>query len=52
VKRLIPLIALVVLVVILAGSSASALSDNHVSLTDINIPDNELTTSRVEASNA
>jgi hypothetical protein len=42
VKSLILLIALVVLVIILAGSSASAVSDTGASLADSNIPDNEL----------
>jgi len=43
VKRLVLLIALVVLVVILAGSSASAVPDTSDSLTDSNIPDDETT---------
>jgi len=51
-ERLALLIALVVLVVILAGSSASAVSDTRVSLTDSNIPDNGITTSQTEASNS
>jgi hypothetical protein len=50
--RLTLLIALVMLVVILAGSSASATPDTTTSLTNSNIPDNEVTTSQIEASNA
>ena len=52
VKRLILLIALVVLVIMLAGSSASAVSDINPPLADSNIPDNEITTSQTEASNS
>jgi len=52
VKRLILLIALVVLVMLLAGSSASAVSDSDASLGDSNIPDNEITTRRTEANNS
>ena len=48
-KRLIILIALVV---VLAGLSASMVSDTSASLTDSNIPDNEPTTSQSEASNS
>ena len=48
-KRLILLIALVVM---LAGLSVSMVSDTSTSLIDSNIPDNELTTSQVEASNS
>ena len=48
-KRLILLIALLV---ILAGSSASAVSDTSASLTGSNIPHNEITTSQTEASNS
>ena len=51
-KRLIPLIALVVLIVILAESSASAVSDTGYSLDGSYIPDNELATSQTEASNS
>jgi len=51
-KRLILLIALVLLVMILTGPSASVVSDTSASLTDSNIPDNELTTSQTEASNS
>ena len=51
-KRLILLIALAVLVVILAGSSASAVSDTRVCLTESDIPDNEITTRQTEASNS
>ena len=48
-KKLIPLIALVV---ILASLPVLVVSDTGASLTDSNIPDNELTTSRTEASNS
>ena len=51
-KRLILLIALVVLVGILAGSSASAVSDTDASLADSNIANDEITTSQTEASNS
>ena len=51
-KSLILLIALFVLVMILAGSSASVVSDTDASLIDSNIPDNELTTSQTKASNS
>jgi hypothetical protein len=51
-KRLILLIALAVLVMILAGSSASAVSDNSPSLADSNIPTDEIVTRQTEASNA
>lgn len=44
-ERLILLIALVVLVMILAKLPASVASDTSTSLTDSNIPDNEITTS-------
>jgi len=47
VKRLIPLIALVV---ILAGLPVLVVSDT--SLIDSNIPDNEITTSQTEATNS
>ena len=49
-KRLTFPIALVVLVVILAGSSASVVSDTTTIESDI--PDNEITTSQTEASNS
>jgi hypothetical protein len=39
-------------VMILVGSSSSAVSDTGSSLTDSNIPDNEITTSQTEASNS
>ena len=52
VKRLILLIAVVVLVMILANLPASAVSDTGASLADSNISDNELTTSQTEASNS
>ena len=48
-KRLIPLIALVV---ILAGLPVLVVSDTGASLTDSNIPDNEITTHQTEASNS
>lgn len=51
-KRLIFLVALVVLVMILAGSSASVVSDSDASLGDSNILDNEITTSQTKASNS
>ena len=51
-KKLILLIALVVLVVILAGSSPSTVFDTGASLADSNIPDNEITTRQTEASNS
>ena len=50
VKRLILLIAMVALVMILASSSASAVSDTGLSPTDGNIPDNEIATTQTEAS--
>jgi len=49
VKRLILLIALVL---IIAGLPGLVVSDTRASLTDSNIPDNELTTSQTEASNS
>ena len=49
-KKLILLIALVVLVMILAGSSASAVSDTTP--IDSDIPHNEITASQTEASNS
>lgn len=48
-KRLILLVALVVLLV---GSSASAVSDTSASIADSNIPDNEITTSQTEVGNS
>jgi len=51
-KRLILLIALVMLVIMLAGSSASVVSDTGSSIADSNIPDNEITTSQTEVSNS
>ena len=51
-RRLILLIALVVLVVILARSPASVVSDTGASLADTNIPDNEVTSSVSKASNS
>ena len=52
VKGLILLIALAMLVIILAGSSTSAVSDTHSSIADNNIPNDEIATSRTEASNS
>ena len=49
VKRLILLIALVV---ILAGLPVLVVSDTSASLADSNIPDNDITTMRTEASNS
>ena len=51
-KRLIVSIVLVVLVMILAGSSTSAVSDTNPSLADTSIPDNEITASQTKASNS
>ena len=51
-KRLIAFIALVALVMILAGLPASVMSDTSTSLTDSNIPDNEITTSQTKARNS
>ena len=51
-KRLILLIALVMLVMILAGSSASAVSDTNPSLADTSIPDTEITTSQTQVGNS
>ena len=51
-KRLILLIALVMLVMILAKLPASAVSDTSTSLIDSTIPDNVITTSQTEASNS
>lgn len=48
-KKLIPLIALIV---ILASLPVLVVSDTGASVSDSNIPDNELTTSRTEASNS
>jgi uncharacterized BrkB/YihY/UPF0761 family membrane protein len=52
VKRLILLIALVVLVIILAGLPASVVSDTGPSLTDSNIPNNKVTTNQTQANNS
>ena len=52
VKRLILLIALVMLVMILAKLPVSVVSDTNASLTDSNIPDNEITTSQTEVGNS
>jgi len=49
VKRIILLIALVVLAVILAGSSTSVVSDTGSSPIDRNIPDSEITAGQAEA---
>jgi len=51
-KRLILLVALVVLVVILAGSSPSAVSDSDTSPTYSDISNNEMTTNQTQASNS
>ena len=51
-KRLVLLIALVVLVMILAGSSTSAVPDTGAAFANSNVPDNELTNSQTEASNS
>ena len=51
-KKLILLIALVVLVMILAELSASAVSDTSASLIDSNISDNEITTRQAGAGNS
>ena len=49
-KRLILLVALVVLVTILVGSSASAVPDTtHI---DSDMPDNEIATNQTEVSNS
>ena len=52
VKRLIILIALMVLVMILAGSYASAVPDTRAALADNNAPNNELTNNQTKASNS
>ena len=52
VKGLILLIALVMLVMILAGSSAWAVSDSDAPFADSNIPDNEINTTQTEAGNS
>jgi hypothetical protein len=52
VKRLIPLVALVVLVMILASLPVPVVSDISTSLTDSNITDSEITTIQTEASNS
>ena len=46
------LIVLITLLVTLAGFSASAVFNDIVSVSDSNIPDNEITTSQNEASNS
>lgn len=51
-KRLIVLVALVVLVMILVKLPASAVSDTDASLADSNMPDDELTTYQAEVSNS
>ena len=45
-KRLIPLIALVILIMILAKLPASVVSDTSASLADSSIPDNKRTASQ------
>lgn len=51
-KRLILLIALVVLVMILTSLPMSAVSDASASLADSNIPDKETIASQTEAGNS
>lgn len=51
-KRLILLIALVVLVMILASLPGSVVSDTSAPLADSSTSDNEITTSQTEASNS
>ena len=51
-KRLILLIALVVQVMVLAGSSASAMPDTEISLSASNIPETETSFAQTEASNS
>ena len=51
-KRLILLVALVMLVMMLAGSSAPAVSDTSDSLTENNIPRDEIATNQTKASNS
>ena len=51
-KRLILLIALVVLVMMLAGLPASAVPDTDASLADTGIPDNEVSSIVSKASNS
>ena len=46
------LILLIALVAILAGSSASAVSDTGAPLADSRIPDNEIPTGQTETSNS
>ena len=46
------LISLIILVVILAGLPVLVVSDTGASVTDSNVPDNEITTSQIEASNS
>ena len=51
-KRLALLIALMALVVLLARSSTSAVSDNGNSLADSDIPCDEITTSQAQVSDS
>jgi len=51
-RRLILLIALVVPATMLAGASASVVSDTSASLADNNIPHDEITATQTEASNS
>ena len=51
-KRLILLVALVVLAMMLTRLPTSVVSDTRTSLIDSNIPDNEITTCQTEASNS
>ena len=48
-KRLIPLIAIIVIPV---GLPVLAMPDTGASLTDSNVPDNEMTTGQTKASNS
>jgi hypothetical protein len=52
VKSSMLLIALVILVVILAGSSASAVSDSHTSPTYGDISSNEIVTNQTQATDS
>ena len=51
-KRLILFVALVVLVMILVGPSASVVSNTDYSIADSNMPHNKITTSQSKASNS
>lgn len=45
-KRLIPLIGLLALIMVLAGSSRSAVSDTRIPITDSKISDNKIATNQ------